>query len=44
VTGDEAFVGISDYEGELADGSQYLTLRKINNEWFVTARKIGPVS
>jgi hypothetical protein len=44
VTGDEAFVGISDYEGELADGSQYLTLRKINNEWFVTARRIGPVS
>jgi len=43
-TADEAIVAISDYEGPLAAGGQELTLRKINNEWFVTSRRTTWVS
>ena len=42
--GDDATADISDWEGNLAGGSQTVTLRKIEGQWFVVGRRTGMVS
>ncbi len=44
IDGDTAKVDISDWEGSLAAGSQTVTLRKIEGEWYVVGRRTGRVS
>jgi hypothetical protein len=42
--GTEAKVTISDFEGPLAAGIQYIYLKKIRNVWIVRKRELGGVS
>jgi hypothetical protein len=41
---DEAVVEITDYEGPLAAGGQYVFLKKHDGRWFVVARETTWVS
>jgi hypothetical protein len=44
IKGGDATADISDWQGNLAGGTQTVTLRKIEGQWFVVGRQTGWVS